>query len=609
MNQEMDYSSVHVVQEPSEPAKTCANEAFSPSDSTFLAKFQTDESEVFDDTSADQAQESVSSESSSPHLEMDSEAEAPPKRRTSAASSSDDSAVIATEQADNSELINQVSSRNSDCIPPTTSEDGSTYTCFRDIGIGGTSSSGATILIARKASQGSAAAAVATTANDALLKDFISHYWTSVEGQKVDDARDDADAHADHRATTSTASKAADSIHARTDGNVEVSRDGGCLFKMSSDKSFCEQQGILASGSDGEVAGRPSAASLCVTKMENDDISVLTEVVMPDRSEDAEARTNADGKCGKEEIAVAGSPKSERDRNIQGTKNQEREQANATTTFAPEWTCTPTLNKLKELLNQTKMKSDQVVDFILKSDVITSVTNTPAYKRLFKPSLRSASSSGCAMKRLALAKKGERKTLEQSHTKITAFVHYKKRQEKAEEAQVGLGDDARDDARDDHTEALKTLEQTKVTLLAGDDEQREVAPKALAEETEEVHKDIETPTAKESEIAAALNAGGKQAKPKGILRKGSYQPLPDSSDKKMPDDSRSRSNKNIISNTGRFSDTSSKAGRDKRPSHSNRYKSIRPMKKKGTKNVPRLVQTGLKRRGADRSSFPYVGMI
>jgi len=455
------------------------------------------------------------------------------------------SAMVTKQPIDNFELIDQASSRNPGYISPTTTEGGGTDTSyFRDVGIGSTSSSGAT-MIAPKAAQGCA------VSDDALLMDFLSSFWVDTDGAT---------------APPQTSPNAADSIHARTDGNIEVSRDGGCLFDMSSDKSFCERGDVVASDADGKVVGRPSAASLCVTEMEQDDISVLTEVVvtldLPELATDlSEAGLNTKDDERKKRNVLRKSDKQEGDK----TKTNPV----PTTVFVREWSCTPTLDELKRLLKETKTKTCQTLDYVLDSDAVAYVTNTPVYKRLSKSSLRSASSSGGAMKRLAVAKQSERKTLQQSHTKITAFVYHEKRQEKNYETHDGLGDE-----RDD-LDGRKEPEQRKDILLVGDDEEREAAPVAPVEGCQKTSKDNETQTPTHlSEPDFAPSASVKQAQLQGILRRGNYQPRPsslDGGDTSRPISKAVRSTRS----TRRFRETSGKTGRAMRPSHSNRFKSTR----------------------------------
>ena len=482
--------------------------------------------------------------------------------------------MVTKQPSDNFGLIDQVPSRNPGYISPTTTEGGGTdSSCFRDVGIGGTSSSGAT-MIAPKAAQGY------VDADDALLKKFLSSFWADTDGAECQqdgqkkDERDDADAYHPTTATPLASLDAADSIHARTDGNIEVSRDGGCLFDMSSDTSFCERGDVVADA-DGKIVGRPSAASLCVTEMVQDDISVLTEVVTLDLPE---AGTSI----------------------LKKMNGQEGEKAKTNsvppTVFAREWSCTPTLDELKRLLKQTKTKGCQTLDYVLDSDAVAYVTNTPVYKRLFKSSLRSASSSGGAMKRLAVAKQSERQTLQQSHTKITAFIYYAKRQEKNHDTRDGLGDE-----RDD-LERRKEPEQRLDILLVEDDEEREAAPMAPAEGCRKTSKDNETQTpTHQSETDVATSASVKQAQVQGILRRGNYQPRPpslDGGDTARPIGKAVRSTRS----TSRLRETSDKAGRDMRPTHSSRYKSTRETKKKETGIA---VPNERKRLGSNRSSSFY----
>ena len=247
------------------------------------------------------------------------------------------------------------------------------------------------------------------TSHSSLLKDFLENFLT----QETD-------------------AIPLDSMHIRADGQVEISQhdDAGNLFALEAgnqsvvDIHHANDEGYVEGGE-----GRASAASLCVIKGEQDDISVLTEAVLlelPESLSDAEdiewvsfeegertdeQKTNAATRTPKSTSALFGSS-DEKNNFDRGNTHRANSNSPCLDLCGINYYASSAAQWLHTQMNDCGSTFPEGLNGLLD-------TVGRWYQKLVNPSLRSKSSNGDAMKRLAETKKMERKTMREAKSIIT----------------------------------------------------------------------------------------------------------------------------------------------------------------------------------------------
>ena len=363
------------------------------------------------------------------------------------------------------------------------------------------------------------------TSHSSLLKDFLENFLsqeTDVEAMGT--------------------SMPADSMHIRGDGQVEISQhdDAGNLFALEAgnrsvvDIHHANDEGYVEGGE-----GRASAASLCVIKGEQDDISVLTEAVLlelPESMSDAEDN----GWVSFEEKADGG-------------KNEHRMKSpTSTSAFSGS------SNKKKDFQRENKDNALCVdlcgIDCFASSTTqwlqarlqecggvfpggLTRVLHTVGlwYQNLVDPSNRTKSSNGDAMKRLAdTTQMEQRKTMREAQSilknntslDITASVEVSNPEDTPENVN-------RDPIKYDNKEIAQEEEQQPTTAecIVAEEVNGETRDDivAAAHQEESSQADAEKREDGEGGGEEVFTEGGPTTKvlpkaPVGILKKSKYQP-------------------------------------------------------------------------------------
>ena len=359
------------------------------------------------------------------------------------------------------------------------------------------------------------------TSHSSLLKDFLENSLS----QETD-------------VEATATSMPADSMHIRGDGQVEISQhdDAGNLFALEAgnrsvvDIHHANDEGYVEGGE-----GRASAASLCVIKGEQDDISVLTEAVLLELPESmSEAEDN--GWVSFEEKADGG-------------KNEHRMKSpTSTSAFSGS------SNKKKKFQRENKDSALCVdlcgIDCFASSTTqwlqaqlqecggmfpkgVNRVLHTVGlwYQNLVNPSNRTKSSNGDAMKRLADTTQMERKTMREAQSilanttsvDVTASVEVSDPGDTPENLNIDPIQPDHDIAQEEEPTTAECIVAEEVNGETRDD------IVAAAHQEESSQADAEKREDGEGGGEEVLTEGGPTTKvlpkaPVGILKKSEYQP-------------------------------------------------------------------------------------
>jgi len=350
------------------------------------------------------------------------------------------------------------------------------------------------------------------TSNSSLLKDFLENFLSQETEQPSSEQQGDA---------ANAPTMPADSMHIRGDGQVEISQhdDAGNLFALEAGNRSVVDIHHANDGHDYEGEGRASAASLCVIEGEQDDISVLTEAVLLELPasesdtennewvtfDDEERVEMARSKEGTISTARTSTPSSD----FSGTDATRENRPHPVCVDLCGIDCLATSTRLGEWMEEKRNEYNNIIPPGLNR-VIHAVSLW--YQRLINPSLRSKSSNGDAMKRLADAKKTERMAMRESQSIFinTTIEEEAPVPESIQEKSPGdivaaeqhITGETHEESRDDIVEG--TLQQESPPI--DDTEERE------GEEGNE-HTAIASPNHRSPPKA-----------PVSILKKGNYQP-------------------------------------------------------------------------------------
>ena len=357
------------------------------------------------------------------------------------------------------------------------------------------------------------------TSHSSLLKDFLENFLS----QETD---------------VETAVMPADSMHIRGDGQVEISQhdDTGNLFALEAgNRSVVD---IHHANDEGYVEGdegRASAASLCVIKGEQDDISVLTEAVLlelPESISDAEDNEwvsfeeSGDGEMENKVKSPTSTSAFFGDSNRREDLQREtNDNALCVDLCGIDCFASSTTQRLQAQVQECGGMFSEGVNRVLRAVGLW-------YQKLVNPSLRSKSSNGDAMKRPAETNKTmeameameamERKAMREVQSMLTNNTSADATAS-VDASENKITDDGNVNAQE--KEQQPTTAECIVALELNGETRDDTAAIALQEERSptdgEERQDGEDNENKPI-VSPGLNPAPKA--PVGILKKSKYQP-------------------------------------------------------------------------------------